>query len=56
MAVAAFVILCIREADWKFALAFFAVSMLILAWFVRAWSHEFVFLMGLRDDGLPGQA
>jgi hypothetical protein len=37
--------------------AFSAVllCLIVLTWFVRAWCHEFVFLMGLRDDDLPGR-
>ncbi len=27
----------------------------VLVWFVRNWCNEFVFLMGLRDDELPGR-
>lgn len=30
-------------------------SMIVLAWFVRNWREEFVFLMGLRDDEFPGR-
>jgi hypothetical protein len=54
VAVAAFLILAF-EKQLEVALAFFTVSILVLAWFVRAWSHEFVFLMGLRDDDFPGR-
>ena len=54
VAVAAFLILVFEKGS-EVALAFFAVSCLVLAWFVRAWSHEFVFLMGLRDDDFPGR-
>ena len=54
VAVAAFLIL-VFEKQLEFALAFFTISLLTLAWFVRAWSHEFVFLMGLRDDDFPGR-
>ena len=28
----------------------------VLAWFVRTWCNEFVFLMGLRDDDFPGRS
>jgi hypothetical protein len=31
------------------------LSLGILAWFVRSWCNEFVFLMGLRDEDLPGR-
>jgi hypothetical protein len=31
------------------------LSFLVLAWFVRAWCHEFAFVMGLRDDDFPGR-
>jgi hypothetical protein len=31
------------------------LSLWVLAWFVRNWRKEFVFLMGLRDDDLPGR-
>jgi hypothetical protein len=27
----------------------------VLAWFIRVWCDEFVFLMGLRDDDFPGR-
>jgi hypothetical protein len=54
VAVAAFLIL-VFEKQLEVALAFFTVSILVLAWFVRAWSHEFVFLMGLRDADFPGR-
>lgn len=36
----------------------FALTLLalwVLSWFVRTWCNEFVFLMGLRDDDLPGR-
>jgi hypothetical protein len=32
-----------------------ALSVLVLAWFVRAWCNQFVYLMGLRDDDFPGR-
>jgi uncharacterized membrane protein YhaH (DUF805 family) len=31
------------------------LSLGILAWFVRSWCNEFVFLMGLRDEDFPGR-
>jgi hypothetical protein len=31
------------------------LSVWILAWFVRNWRKEFVFLMGLRDEDFPGR-
>ena len=31
------------------------LSLLLLAWFVRVWSNQFVFLMGLRDGDFPGR-
>ena len=54
VAVAAFLIL-VFEKQLEVALAFFTVSALVLAWFVRVWSHEFVFLMALRDEDFPGR-
>jgi hypothetical protein len=54
VAVAAFLIL-VFEKQMEVLLTFFAASCLVLAWFVRAWSHEFVFLMGLRDADFPGR-
>ena len=30
-------------------------SLFVLAWFIRNWCNEFVFLMGLRDDDFPGR-
>jgi hypothetical protein len=37
------------------ALSIGLLCLLTLAWFVRAWRKEFVFLMGLRDDDFPGR-
>ncbi len=54
VAVAAFLVL-VFEKQLEVALTFFTISILILAWFVRAWSHEFVFVMGRRDDDFPGR-
>jgi hypothetical protein len=31
------------------------LSLLLLAWFVRVWCDQFVFLMALRDDDFPGR-
>lgn len=36
-------------------LAITLLALWVLAWFVRNWRKEFVFLMGLRDDDLPGR-
>jgi len=36
-------------------LAIVLLSLAVLAWFVRVWCDEFVFLMGLRDEDLPGR-
>ena len=44
---------CVREG-LEVALTFFAVSSRSGV-VCRAWSHEFVFLMGLRDDDFPGR-
>jgi hypothetical protein len=54
VAVAAFLILAF-ENGYMIGFVFFGVSLFVLAWFVRAWSHEFVFLMGLRDTDLPAR-
>jgi hypothetical protein len=54
VAVAAFLILAF-EQGYTIAFVIIVVSFFILAWFVRAWSHEFVFLMGLRDTDLPAR-
>ncbi|HEX3446753.1 MAG TPA: hypothetical protein VHS97_00775 [Isosphaeraceae bacterium] len=54
VAVAAFLILAF-EKGYETALVLVVVSLFVLAWFVRAWSHEFVFLMGLRDIDLPAR-
>jgi hypothetical protein len=35
--------------------AIVVLALLILAWFVRNWCNEFAFLMGLRDEDLPGR-
>jgi hypothetical protein len=31
------------------------LALCVLAWFVRNWRKEFVFLMGLRDEEFPGR-
>jgi hypothetical protein len=31
------------------------LALLVLAWFVRVWCNQFVFLMALRDDDFPGR-
>jgi len=54
VAVAAFVILAF-ERGYEVALALTLISLFVIAWFVRVWCHEFVFLMGLRDDDFPGR-
>jgi hypothetical protein len=54
VAVAAFLILAF-EQGYMIAIVMVVVSFFVLAWFVRAWSHEFVFLMGLRDTDLPAR-
>jgi hypothetical protein len=54
VAVAAFLILAL-EKGYMFALVVIVASFLVIAWFVRAWTHEFVFLMGLRDTDLPAR-
>jgi hypothetical protein len=54
VALAAFLIL-VFEKQLEVPIAFWTISVLVLAWFIRVWSHEFVFLMGLRDDDLPGR-
>ena len=43
--------------EWRYQriMTFTLVSLLILAWFVRNWRNEFVFLMGLRDADFPGR-
>lgn len=35
--------------------AFLVLMFAVLVWFVRNWCNEFVFLMGLRDEDLPGR-
>jgi hypothetical protein len=37
------------------ALAVIIAALAVLIWFIRAWCHEFLFLMDLRDDDLPGR-
>jgi hypothetical protein len=54
VAVAAFLILAL-ENGYMFGVVLVVVSIFVLASFVRAWSHEFVFLMGLRDSDLPAR-
>jgi hypothetical protein len=43
--------------EWGYGavLALILSSLFVLAWFIRNWCQEFVFLMGLRDDDLPGR-
>ncbi len=31
------------------------LALLIMAWFIRTWCNEFVILMSLRDEDLPGR-
>jgi prepilin signal peptidase PulO-like enzyme (type II secretory pathway) len=54
VALAAFVLMVF---EWRYEriMIFTLISLLVLAWFVRNWRNEFVFLMGLRDDDLPGR-
>jgi hypothetical protein len=54
VAVAGFLILAFAQG-YAVALAVLFISFVALAWFVRAWCHEFVFLMGLRDQDFPGR-
>jgi hypothetical protein len=54
VAVAAFLILAFENGRMT-ALVVVVASFVVLAWFVRAWTHEFVFLMGLRDSDLPAR-
>jgi hypothetical protein len=54
VAVAAFVIL-VFEKGYEVLFAFLLMSLFVVAWFVRAWCYEFVFLMGRRDDDFPGR-
>ena len=54
VAVAAFLIL-VFEKQLEVAVAIFTISIVALAWFVRTWNREFVYLMGLRDDDFPGR-
>jgi hypothetical protein len=39
--------------DRKFSALLLALG--ILVWFARCWCNEFLFLMGLRDEDLPGR-
>jgi hypothetical protein len=54
VAVAALVLMVF---EWRYEriVTFTLISLLVLAWFVRNWRHEFVFLMGLRDSDFPGR-
>jgi hypothetical protein len=54
VAVAA-LLLMIFEWGYERVLFFTLLSLFVLAWFLRNWRDEFVFLMGLRDDDLPGR-
>jgi hypothetical protein len=53
--VAAALLFLVFENGAAMAFVIVLASFFVLAWFVRAWSHEFVFLMGLRDTDLPGR-
>jgi hypothetical protein len=56
MIVAALVFhLLLGEPDGAKLLSAVLLALLVLAWFVRAWCREFVFVMGLRDDDFPGR-
>jgi hypothetical protein len=37
------------------ALSIILLSLLVLAWFLRVWCNQLVFLMGLRDADFPGR-
>jgi hypothetical protein len=54
VAMAAVVIL-VFEKGYEIIFGLTLISLFVLGWFVRAWSHEFAYLMGLRDDDLPGR-
>jgi hypothetical protein len=58
VAVAAFLMLGFQNhfvTEYEVVLGLVATSLVVTAWFVRVWNQEFVFLMGLRDDDLPGR-
>jgi hypothetical protein len=38
------------------AVSVILLALLVLAWFVRTWCNEFVFLMSLRDEDFPGRS
>jgi hypothetical protein len=52
---AALLLLAFSEPRDGGVLAISLLSLAVLAWFVRVWCDEFVFLMGLRDEELPGR-
>jgi hypothetical protein len=54
VALAALVLMVFK---WRYegVVVVIVVSGLILAWFLRNWRQEFVFLMGLRDTDFPGR-
>jgi hypothetical protein len=54
VAVAACVFLAINGGA-AIASAVIIAALFVVLWFVRAWCHEFVLLMGLRDADLPGR-
>jgi hypothetical protein len=54
VAVAA-LLLMIFEWGYERILFMTLVSLLVLAWFLRNWRDEFVFLMGLGDGDFPGR-
>jgi len=53
--VAALVLHVLSGPDNGGAFSAVLLCFLVLAWFVRAWCNEFVFLMGLRDQNFPGR-
>jgi hypothetical protein len=48
-------LLMVFELAYERILIITLISLLVLAWFVRNWRNEFVFLMGLRDSDFPGR-
>jgi hypothetical protein len=52
-----FIALLLMIFEWGYERILFVtlVCLFILAWFLRNWRDEFVFLMGLGDGDLPGR-
>jgi hypothetical protein len=55
VAVAALLLFALTSGPAGAMFSSILLCLLILAWFVRAWCDQFVFLMGMGDDDFPGR-